>query len=648
MDSKEELEAKQKQNKVAAEKIKAEQEERENQMKAMQHENDLDAKAAVEVMLKNTDDLIEVAEKSSHISSEIISLSSTNILPCLKVYDLKDCFEGEFNKDAQIKLTQIKANLVNVAPYYASMMDAIRKVPCTAVETMGVTEDTLYYNPKFLATLSKGEATFIYIHEMLHIAMQHSVRHGKRDNVLWNIACDLFINELICKDFGVQFGGSAAQVSRQSALDNRVYSGVIQTLNTGIFLATIGESLDFARDTVESIYTRLVKENPDMKNQTGQQGQQGQSGQQGQQGQQSDGQGQQSSGQQSGQQTGQQNGSQSGQQSDGQGGQQNGQQGNQQGGQGQNSLGDSDDFGSIGNDASGDKSSSELQSDAAETNNSEYNQKSVEVEVNFNGKKIKAKISLDVMSNRDSVSRDNPKTSMNESKNALKRIQVKREMDIQQGKDMSMSSGSTMVEREIKFAMTVSYNWEQILRNLANAKPKKKYTLASPNTDYSNMGMTLATRQKIGRNTKVEGLKICVDVSGSIGEKELHKVFSKIKQILDIYEVSAEMIYWDTEITNVGDFEDMKGMLKVKPKGCGGTDVRCVFDYLLGRTKFNGKKEKTPLRDISGLLIFTDGYIGTGYAEYARYFGRTTYWIIDDGSPAFEPLFGKVAKTKLN
>lgn len=758
-DSASELAAKKAANKKAQALKQEMDSKREKLMKDVAEEARLDEEALITQKL-------EKGEFPTVTSSEIISLGSDNILPCLKVYNFQDVSQEEINKGAQWKLVEIKSNMMKISPYYASMMDAIKKVPCTAIDTMGVTEDTLFYNPIFLATLSVPEATFIYIHEMLHIAEQHSIRHGNRNNELWNIACDLYINEVICRDYGVTFGGDPVTLSRTSEIDKKTYSGVLQTPSNGIFLSSIGETLDFGTETVETIYNRLYKENPNgasmpsmptsnQSSQAGQQGQQsgqssgqqssgqqssGQAGQSGQGGQQTSnmqaqmsqgstisqqGSQTQSAGQQQGQQgqggqqgtpnsqdpsnpqqggmlgsQGQQNQQQGGNQSgqsgqpqsqgqqqgnqgttgnqpsgDGQGGSsggvgqggqgssgqgssgqgnsgvqngQNGQNGQGQGQNGQGQQGDgSDEFSQLGTDASANTNDSSLYEDSTTSNNDSYKQKEVEVEVTYRGKKIRAKVPFDVLSNRDTVSRDNPKISMDETRTALKRIQVKKEMDIAAGKDMSLSSGSQMIDREIKFALTVTYNWEQLLKNICNSSPKKTYTLASPNVEYSNMGMTVATRQKIGKNTKITNLKFAVDVSGSIGDNELHKVFTKIAQILKSYEVEAEMIYWDTEVTNVGDFEDMRGLLKIKPTGSGGTDVRCVFDYLMGKTRCKGKKESTKVKDISGLFIFTDGFIGSAYGDYARYFGRKTFWIIDDSSPAFEGLFGKVAKAKL-
>jgi predicted metal-dependent peptidase len=51
----------------------------------------------------------------------------------------------------------------------------------------------LYVNPA--AGLAESECRFAMAHELLHVALRHSVRCGGRDPYLWNVACDFVINE---------------------------------------------------------------------------------------------------------------------------------------------------------------------------------------------------------------------------------------------------------------------------------------------------------------------------------------------------------------------------------------------------------------------------------------------------------------------
>lgn len=55
----------------------------------------------------------------------------------------------------------------------------------------------IFYNPKFMESLSKAVRLFVLAHEVMHIALKHGLRRGGRDAELWNIACDFAINLLL-------------------------------------------------------------------------------------------------------------------------------------------------------------------------------------------------------------------------------------------------------------------------------------------------------------------------------------------------------------------------------------------------------------------------------------------------------------------
>jgi predicted metal-dependent peptidase len=58
----------------------------------------------------------------------------------------------------------------------------------------------IYYNPKFILGLPDVDMVkFVLAHEVMHIAMMHTLRIGGRDPDKWNIACDYAINWMLKK-----------------------------------------------------------------------------------------------------------------------------------------------------------------------------------------------------------------------------------------------------------------------------------------------------------------------------------------------------------------------------------------------------------------------------------------------------------------
>ena len=625
-------------------------------------------------------------------SGEVIYPPASNIPAAIRVMSFEDWAKNDkaLRDTAEARFLQAKMNLQKVSPYFFMLFEAIPHTPTTLVPTMGVTEDKMYYNPYFLMSLTIAEATFVFIHEMMHIAMQHSVRQGSKDHFLWNVATDMFINETICRDFGCEFGAQK---------DTVINGGVIRCLSFGIFLSTQGGSLDFAKDFPEGIYSQLVKENPMLlvdddgqkqsQNQQGtsQQNAQGQgnqqSGQQGQQGQQNGGQqGQQNGGQQGQQNGGQQNGGQQGQQNGGKQGQQGGQQGGQNGqgqsgqndaasqawgdaslgnnqngqgqqGQGQNGQGQSGqgDFSSVRPVTGQDSASGSLDSDLKSVDKGMFRNKTVKKEIIYKGKKYAAEVNVDVYTNKnkDFHSNDTQSELSRQSRSCLEKIRVKKKLKEQEdGHELEIrgDSAAYLVERDIDFAIAPQYSWEKVLERKVNSEPKKGYTYAKPNRHFIGSGIVHPSQQKLGKPKRITGLKVCVDVSGSIGDEELNRVFTLIARIVDKYDVDAELIYWDDTVNNVGDFSDLRGACKIKPLGCGGTNVRCLFDYLAGNTTFMGKKEKNKVSEMPLVMIFTDGCIGRDYSDFATKFAKRTMWVIDGDPRGFKPEFGIVADIK--
>ena len=67
------------------------------------------------------------------------------------------------------------------------------------IKTAATDGKAIIFGPEFLERLSDSELDFVLMHEVLHCVLQHSVRGGKRDDVMYNLACDLVVNSTILK-----------------------------------------------------------------------------------------------------------------------------------------------------------------------------------------------------------------------------------------------------------------------------------------------------------------------------------------------------------------------------------------------------------------------------------------------------------------
>ncbi|MBR4315181.1 MAG: hypothetical protein IKP66_09755, partial [Lachnospiraceae bacterium] len=171
-------------------------------------------------------------------------------LPEIKITDLDEYVDKELNLSAQQKLMLAGLTFQEMSMYYATVYDAIDKVNDPNLGTFAVSEKQMYYDYAFAAKLSVSELVFVLMHEMMHICFMHSVRKGNRDSRLWNIATDLYINTIICQDWGIEFGGPK-KVIKEEDMKKRTLEIAIKCPPFGIFLDTIDETLDLTTATAE-------------------------------------------------------------------------------------------------------------------------------------------------------------------------------------------------------------------------------------------------------------------------------------------------------------------------------------------------------------------------------------------------------------
>lgn len=418
----------------------------------------------------------------------------------------------------------------------------------------------------------------------------HVARCNKRNPKLWNVATDLYINELILHDFDLVPG--VEKLIKVPSPKGGTVDIPLCMVSTGLYFGLIGEVCNLSKDLPEAIYKRLEVKMPpknsmdsdgDKSNSDKQQGSDSSSGS-----------GKQSSSDENNQGDSSNGGNQSDNPFDEQGG------------------------------GSGTEQDTE--------------------DIYMDGKKLNGSCIDDMKSEVGQDTEEKAEASKDLAKQKAQDMQTKKRMvEDKSGKDLTKGlNGATLAERIIKFELGTKIDWRKVLKNIVAEKPRKKYTLASPNEAYMNMGVTLASRQRIGKPEKLKNIVICIDVSGSISTEELNKFLGEIANIFSHYDVDGLLMYWNTSVCSFGRFSNLKDMLKVDSGFSGGTDVKCVFDFLAGKTTLNG--EKTPIRgkDIKAIIVLTDGEFSKNYGSYAREFGRKTLWIIDGNGAMFDTPFGEV------
>ena len=71
------------------------------------------------------------------------------------------------------------------------------------IQTAATDGERIYFDPKFLDSISDPELIFILMHEIMHVALRHTFRTGSRDSFAFNIACDIVVNSNILQASGM-------------------------------------------------------------------------------------------------------------------------------------------------------------------------------------------------------------------------------------------------------------------------------------------------------------------------------------------------------------------------------------------------------------------------------------------------------------
>jgi len=85
-------------------------------------------------------------------------------------------------------------------PFFGSVIADVKYEEDESLGTAGTNGQIIYYNPDYLNSLSKEEQTFVFAHEVCHIAFNHILRSEGKDVNLWNIATDGVINQFLKRD----------------------------------------------------------------------------------------------------------------------------------------------------------------------------------------------------------------------------------------------------------------------------------------------------------------------------------------------------------------------------------------------------------------------------------------------------------------
>jgi predicted metal-dependent peptidase len=206
----------------------------------------------------------------------------------------------------------------------------------------------------------------------------------------------------------------------------------------------------------------------------------------------------------------------------------------------------------------------------------------------------------------------------------------------------SQTAGNTPDDKIITLIKELTksrINWKKLLRKYCVQATETEYTFNNPDRRLIYTGGIYPGATKSDTSKDLGMIKICMDTSGSVSEKDLNEFYGQVRQLLKSYKLDAEVIYWDSEIASKGKMSTIKELYSLEIKGGGGTNPNCLFEY------FDSKQCKLKPNLI---LIFTDGYFwDDSYKESWVHKYKNTIWVMSrEYNKEFKPRFGKLTQAE--
>jgi predicted metal-dependent peptidase len=195
-----------------------------------------------------------------------------------------------------------------------------------------------------------------------------------------------------------------------------------------------------------------------------------------------------------------------------------------------------------------------------------------------------------------------------------------------------MGSGG---DRLFEGLMEPQVNWRDALREFVttNCAGKDYSTWAKPNRRFLGAGMYMpsSVTERIGE------LVLAIDTSGSTYAAGVLETFmAETKSLCDMVKPDVlHIIYWDTKVCHAERYEtdQLENLLQTtKPKGGGGTDIRCVSKYMAEHGI-----------DPQAVVVLTDGYLGGVWGSWTS----PVLWCVLDNKSA-NPSVGQTVHINTN
>ncbi len=120
-----------------------------------------------------------------------------------------------------MSMQEVMIKLLTIQPLYGFVAASVSTIATEKVETIrmaSIPELVIYYNPGWFDTLSSQHKQGVVLHELLHVIFLHQYRRGNRQILLWSVACDLAVNEMLPEGYLEPDSVTVEKLNRKAGL----------------------------------------------------------------------------------------------------------------------------------------------------------------------------------------------------------------------------------------------------------------------------------------------------------------------------------------------------------------------------------------------------------------------------------------------
>ncbi len=117
-----------------------------------------------------------------------------------------------------MRIQEVVMKLLMEQPYYgyvASSVTFVEEDKIATIKMASIPDLIIYYNMEWFNHLSTDHEIGALIHELLHVLFLHPYRRGAREVILWSIACDMAVHEIMQEKYILPEGATVERIAQK-------------------------------------------------------------------------------------------------------------------------------------------------------------------------------------------------------------------------------------------------------------------------------------------------------------------------------------------------------------------------------------------------------------------------------------------------